>query len=356
MLSKPGTSTFNDIMEQHQAWRHVLEVLNGQRAQLETWLRGEKFGQIVIVGCGSSWHAGLSAARVFHALGLNAVALPASEVLYAARPPYDVRIKTLLIGVSRSGETSETVWAVEKLKGLDARLKTLTIACRETSELGALGDIALSFPGAHDEGVIATRSHTSTLLALEVIASWLTANETLFTELSGLPDAFDLKKLQTEIQKAVALKPQHITFLGNGPFFGLAAANALLVREMANQSADYMPLLEFRHGAHSSVMPHTLVIGYVSDTLRKTEEEMIREIAVMRGPRMIICGEADNKTKMGTEFVFELGTERTEAARLCLSIPIGQLFGFYLGIKNGVNPDRPKHVQAVVKLKDKIGG
>ena len=355
MLSKPGTSTFTDIMEQPQAWRHVLEVLNGQRGELEAWLRGEKFGQIVLVGCGSAWHAALSAARVFHSLGLNAVALPASEVLYASRPPYDIRIKTLLIGLSRSGETSETIWAMEKLKGLDARLKTLTLTCREANEMGPLGDVALVFPGVHEEGVIATRSHTSMLLALEVLASWLTGNEALFAELSALPDAFDLKKYQNEVQKAVALKPQHITFLGNGPFFGLAAANALLVREMANQSSDYMPLLEFRHGSHSSVLPHTLIVGYVSDTLRKAEEDMIREIAVMRGPRMIICGEADNKTKMGTEFVFELGTARSEAARLCLSIPIGQLFGFYLGIKNGVNPDRPKHVQPVVKLKDRIG-
>ncbi|NDD29638.1 MAG: SIS domain-containing protein [Proteobacteria bacterium] len=355
MLSKPGTSTFNDIMEQAQAWRHVFEVLNGRRAELEPWLRGEKFGQIVLVGCGSSWHAALSAARVFHASGLNAVALPASEVLYAARPPYDVRIKTLLVGLSRSGATSETLWAVEKLKAIDPRLKALTIACRDESELAPLGDVSIALPGAHEEGVIATRSHTAMLLTLQVLASWLTANEAMLAELAALPDTFDLKKHQAEIQKAVALKPQHITFLGSGPFYGLAAASALLVREMANQSSDYMPLLEFRHGAQSSVMPHTLIVAYTSDALRKAEEEMIREIAVMRGPRMIICGEAENKTKMGTEFVFELGTERSELARLCLSAPIGQLFGFYLGIKNGVNPDRPKHVQPVVKLKERPG-
>jgi glucosamine--fructose-6-phosphate aminotransferase (isomerizing) len=330
--------------------------MTARRGEVEPWLRGEKFGQVVLVGCGTSYHAGLTGGRIFHAIsGLNGVVLPASEVLFGARPPYDVRIKTLLIALSRSGETSETVWAVEKLKRMDARLKTVAITCRESSELGQLCDMSLAFPSVHEEGVISTRSHTSMLLAIQTLVSWVAANETFGGELARLPELFELKKYQTEVQKAVALKPQHITFLGSGPFYGLAAANALQVREMANQSSDFMHLLEFRHGAQSSVLPNTLIVAYVSDTLRKAEEEMIREIAVMRGPRMIICAEADNKTKMGTEFVFELGTACSEMARPCLASPIGQLFGFYLGISRGVNPDRPKHVQPVVKLKEKLG-
>ena len=139
MLSKPGTNTFNEIIEQPQTWTQVLTTLEARQEELRNWLRDEKFGQVVLVGCGSSHHANLAAARVFHRVsGLNAQALPASEVLYSTRPPYDVRIKTLLIGVSRSGETSETVWAVEKLKKLDARLRILTVTCKVDSELAAL--------------------------------------------------------------------------------------------------------------------------------------------------------------------------------------------------------------------------
>lgn len=356
MLSKPGTSAFNEITEQHQTWTGVIEALATRRGDLEAWLRGEKFGQIVLVGCGSSYNVGISAASVFHAIcGLNARALPASEVLFVSRPPYDVRIKTLLIALSRSGETSETVWAVDKLKRMDARLKTLSLVCRAGTELERLSDQTLVFAGAHEDGVVATRSHTCTLLSLQMLAAWLSANETFQAELCSLPAHFELKKYQTEIQKAVAGKPHHITFLGSGPFYGLAAANALLVREMANQSSEFVHLLEFRHGAHSAVLPGMLIVAYLSDTLRKAEEDMIREIAVMRGTRMIICAQADNKTKMGTEFVFELGSPVSEMARLCLALPVGQLFAFYLGISKGINPDRPKHVQQIVTLKEKIG-
>lgn len=356
MLTKPGTSTFNEIMEQPQTWKSVLSKLDERRDEIQTWLREEKFGQIVLVGCGTSYHAGLSAARVYPAIcGLNALAMPASEVLFAPRPPYDVRIKTLAIAISRSGETSETVWALEKLKRMDARLKTLALVFRDDTELAAMADKALAISAAHEEVPIATRTHTSAILALQILGGWLAANDAFLSELGRLPELFEIKKYQAEIQKAVASKPQNITFLGSGPFYGVAAANALLMREMANQSADFMHLLEFRHGAQSSILPHTLIVAYLSDTLRKPEEDMIREIAVMRGPRMIICAEADNKTKMGTEFVCEIGPVASEMARLCLMIPLGQIMGFYLAIAKGVNPDRPKHVQPVIKLKEKIG-
>lgn len=356
MLSKPGTSTFSEITEQPQSWREVLAEMEGRRGSLAAWLKAENFGQVMLLGCGTSYHVGLSAARVLHAVtGLNAHAFPASEVLAAPRPPYDVRIKTLVVAISRSGETSETLWAMEKLKGLDARAKVLAVTCKKESELAPLAHQTVAFPGLHEEAPIATRSHTGTLLALQVMAGWMAGNEAFLAELAQLPDRLEIKKFQTEIQKAVALKSQHITFLGTGPRYGLAAASSLLMREMGALSSDFMHLLEFRHGAQASVLPHTLIVAYLSDGMRKAEEDMIREVAVMRGPRMVICSEADIRTKMGTEYVFELGTDIGELARLVLDAPIGQLLAFYTAISKAYNPDRPKHVQAVVKMKEKPG-
>ncbi|MBM3461199.1 MAG: SIS domain-containing protein [Armatimonadetes bacterium] len=356
MLTKPGTTTHNEILEQPQAWNDVLAVLDEKRAELGAWMKAENFGQVLLVGCGSSYHAGLTAARTFHGIaGVNGIALPASEVLYAQRPPYDIRIKTLLIAVSRSGETSETVWAVEKLKRIDGRLKILAVTCKENSELQGLAHQTLVFPKLHEESVISTRSYTGSLLALQVLAAWLSANDAFLAELKKIPELTDVKKHTTEVQKAVALKPQHVTFLGNGACYGLAAASSLLVREMAGMPSDYMHLLEFRHGPQAAVLPNHMIVAFLSDTLRKAEEDMVREIAVMRGPRMVICSEADNKTKMGTEFVFELGHDLSELARPVREVTIVQLLGFYLAIQRGHNPDRPKHVQALIKLKEKIG-
>ena len=356
MLSKPGTNTFNEIIEQPQTWTQVLAALEQRQEELQAWLREEKFGQVVLVGCGSSHHANLAAARVFHRIsGLNAQALPASEVLYSSRPPHDVRIKTLVIGVSRSGETSETVWAVEKLKKLDARLKVLTVTCKADTELAALGHHSLAFPFAHEEGPLATRSTSSSLLALEMLAAWAAGNQGLVDELKTLPTLIDLRKRGPEIQKAVGLKATHVTFLGNGPFYGVATASSLLMREMAYIQSDCMQLLEYRHGFHSAIQPTTLVVSFLTDAMRRAEEEMLREIAVMRGPRMIICSQADTRTKMGSEFVFELGESISEAARAVLSLPFGQVLAFYYAISRGANPDRPKHAQPVIKLKERIG-
>jgi glucosamine--fructose-6-phosphate aminotransferase (isomerizing) len=342
-------------MEQPNTWKDVLAALAGQRNELQEWLRNEKFGQVILVGCGASYHAGVCAARVFHSVaGLNAIALPSSEVLYSSRPPYDIRIKTLLVALSRSGETSETVWAVEKLKSLDARLKVMAMVFKKDTELAQQAHLVLAFPSVHEESVLATRTFTCSVLALEVLAAWIAGNDPFVEELNRLPETFNLKKHQAEIQKAVALKPQHITFLGSGPFYGLALFSSLLMREMAYQPSDAMHLLEFRHGAQSSVLQHTLIIAFLSDTLRRAEEDMIREVAAMRGPRMVICSEADNRTKMGTEYVFELGKEVSELGRLCLAAPFGQMLAFYLAISKGANPDRPKHVTPVIKLKERM--
>ena len=355
MLSKPGNITFNEILDQPSAWSNVLGQLEARRAEITAWLKAENFGQVILVGSGASYAASLSAARTFHgATALNAQAYPGSEILYATRPPYDIRIKTLLVAVSRSGVTSETLWAVEKLKGLDTRLKVLTLTCSAECELNGAGQLAITLPGLSEEGPIATRSYTGMLLALQVLASWLSSSEALYSELQKLPSVIDIKKHQAEVQKAVALKPTHITFLGSGASYGLACAASLLTRTMAGLSSDYHPLLEFRHGSHSAVAPSTLVVAFLSDRLRKAEEDMLREIAVMRGPRMIVCGEADTKTKMGSEFVFELGTELSELARLTLAFPIIELLVFYLAISRSQNPDKPKHFQRDIRLKERI--
>jgi glutamine---fructose-6-phosphate transaminase (isomerizing) len=356
VLTKPGTTSFNEILDQPAAWSQMLAHLEAQRAEITTWLKTENFGQVLFVGCGASYHAGLCGARTFHgATALNAQALPASEVLYAPRPPYDVRIKTLLIAASRCGSTSETLWAVEKLKTLDTRLKVLTLSCTPNAALHSLGHLAITLPGLSEEGATTTRSFSGTLLAFQVLASWLAPQETFYSELRRLPELVDVKKHQSEIQKAVALKPAQVTVLGSGANYGLACATALLLRTMAAQPADAMSLLEFRHGAHNAVLPNTLIVAYLSDRLRKAEEDMLREIAVMRGPRLIIAGEADHKTKMGSEFVFELGTELSELSRMLLTTPIVQLLAFYLAIAKGHNPDRPKHFQRDVHLKERVG-
>jgi glucosamine--fructose-6-phosphate aminotransferase (isomerizing) len=234
-------------------------------------------------------------------------------------------------------------------------MKVLALTCRDgDTELAAQAHQVVTLPFLQEDGPISTRSFTGNLLALQVLAAWIAANDGFLAELQQLPERFDMKKHQAEVQKAVALKAQHVTFLGNGPFYGLACASSLLMREMAVTPADAMHLLEFRHGNQAAVLPHTLIVGFLSDTLRRAEEDMIREIAVMRGPRMVICAEADTKTKMGTEFVFELGTGTSEMARLILMAPFCQLLAFYTSISKGQNPDRPKNVQPVVKLKEKI--
>lgn len=358
MLYQKGSTILNEIRDQPRLWGELLEKLGARRGELGAELRSKNFGQVVYVGCGPSYHTGLSAARITHLVsGLTSAAVPASEVLYARRPPYDVRIKTLVVALSRSGDTSETVWAAEKLRSLDPRATLLALTASEGGELLQHAHQHLPLEGTQEEGAVATRSQSAALLATMVLVAWLSAREAFWKELTRLPEVLDIGRLRDDVLPiSTKLKPQFAAFLGSGPYLGAAAEGALKLREMAAIPAEYQHLLEYPHGSHCALNNLMMVVGLVSDTFRSAEEQCLADLAVMRTPRVLITEKADEKVKMRLEHVVELKSGVSEVSRVLLMLPVLQLLAYEFALARGTNPDRPRQLSQVVRLKQKPGG
>jgi len=358
MLYRKGSTVFGEIHDQPQAWRRVMEALTARRDELAAWFKAQNFGQVIYLGCSDSLNVSLSASRITHLVsGLNSVALPASEILYGRRPPYDSRIKTLVLAMARPDEAEETGWGLHKLRSLDPKAQALVIQAGP-SPLGELGHLAVSLDGLVEESKIGTRSVSSLLLASLVLVAWLSNREVLWNELKRMPDILEgeLKSWQAQAQRIVQNKPTHVAFLGSGPYFGVASQGALTMREMAALPCDQHHFLDYRYGAYVSLTNLMTVVGLLSNTFRAAEEKVLGDLAVTRAHRVALVEETSETLRGRADEVLELKSGVSEISRVLLMLPALQLLGFYAAMSRGVNPDHAKHLEhQVLKLKERPG-
>ena len=125
----PGHYTRNEIFSQPEAWSAGLEVMKGYQPSILGLQPTRDYAQILYTGCGSTYYLALAAAALTQELiGLSSRAFPASELWLYPRSSYGNR-KTMLVAVSRSGETTETLRACEAFSG-EKRGDLLTLSCR----------------------------------------------------------------------------------------------------------------------------------------------------------------------------------------------------------------------------------
>jgi glucosamine--fructose-6-phosphate aminotransferase (isomerizing) len=130
-------------------------------------------------------------------------------------------------------------------------------------------------------------------------------------------------------------------FLGSGARYGLAAELSLKMKEMSLSHSEPFHCLEFRHGPKSMVTPNTLIVGLLSETHRAREQAVLEDMQAM-GAQVLTLGERDCAVS------FDSGI--TEPARNLLYLPVGQRLAFERSLFNGLNPDRPHNLEAVVTL------
>ena len=356
MLYQKGATVFAEIYDQPRAWREVMGYLSTRREELTAWFKAQNFGQVIYLACSDSLNMAMSASRVTHLVaGLNSVALPASEVLFGRRAPYDSRIKTLVLVLARTDEAEEVAWAIQKLRTLDPRAQIMAVHSGEPPQEGLVHQ-GMTLPDIQEESRIGTRSVSSLLLAALVLVSWLSNREVLWNELQRLPDllAARFKAWQARPQQMVQSKPNHVVFLGSGPYYGIASQAALTMREMTALPCDQHYFLEYRYGAYVSLTNLMAVVGLISNTFRVAEEKVLSDLAVTRSFRVALIEEATDSFRGRADELLELKSGVSEISRIVLMLPALQLMAFYAAVARGINPDRPKHLEhQVLKLKER---
>lgn len=357
MLYQKGGAVYAEIQDQPRAWKQLIQESATHKEAFVTWLRSENFGQILLMGSSDCHGVALSAASILHLVsGLNTIAKPSAEILYLRRPPYDSRIKTLVVALSVDGEDKDTLWAVEKMRKLHPACKVLSISCEE-GQLAALADHKLIAANTIEETPIRSRSVSCLLLYTMILTVWISGKDVFLNELLKCSEALDFQAIQDQLRSVSGVKPQphNIIYLGSGPYAGVALHGTLKMKQMAAIATAYESTLEYRNGHHGALTNLSMTVTLVSDTFREAETLVSYGLATTRAQRVMIAEKLDPKEAIRVEHSVELKSGLSEISRVLLMYPVMQLMAFYVALAKGLNPDKPREMVKEIVLENRPG-
>jgi glutamine---fructose-6-phosphate transaminase (isomerizing) len=339
-----GKYTREEIFSQPEAWEQAIEVLKEQTPAIEVYSELDQFRQVIFTGCGSTYYLSCSAAAQYQLMtGQPARGLPASELWLSPKANYISDPHTLLIAISRSGETSETLRACDTFRG-NRQGKIITLVCNPGSALTTMGDLNLVFPSGMEQSIAQTRAFSTLLLSATGMFTIWTQGKFRIDQIKSLPQVGkQILDNHHSLAKSIGRNSDidRIYFLGSGERFGLARELSLKMKEMCLTHSESFHFLEFRHGPKAMVNGNTVVVGLVSESHSYYEFEVLEDIRKL-GAQTISIGELD------TDISFNSGLE--EVYRNVLYLPFGQLMAFERAMAKGLDPDHPTNLDAVVKL------
>lgn len=334
--------TYSEIISQPRAWAQAVESACAVDLPDIT-----QYDQVIFTGCGSTYYLSLAAAASCQELtGCLARGVPASELLFNPQVilPHDpISSKTLLVAVSRSGTTSETVKAVEQFRA--AKMGDVAVISNYDRDLSRLADVNIVIPAGQEESVAQTRSFASMYVAAVTVNACLAGKDEPISWLAALPAVGERLLIQGETvarQFGENLDFDRFYFLGSGGRYGLACEVNLKMKEMTLTHSEPFHFMEFRHGPMSMVTPTTVVVGLLSESNHTHDATVLKEMQSL-GATILSLGEK------GAAVSFESGLP--EACRGVLYLPVLQLMAFYRSLAKGLNPDRPNNLSSVVYLK-----
>jgi glucosamine--fructose-6-phosphate aminotransferase (isomerizing) len=337
-------ATYHEILTQTEAWQEALEVVASVATEARRQWKDGFYTNLIFTGCGSTYYLSLAAASLFQELtGKLARGVPAGELLtYPANVCTDAG-PTLLIALSRSAETTETLLAVEAFaeRGYG---DVMTVTNYPNRPLATMGKMNLAIPSGQERGVAQTRSFASMYVAVTALAAVLVGRDDLVLSMEQLPKHGQRLIAEYEgLARSVAidLDFDRFYFLGSGSRYGLACEANLKMKEMSLTHSEPFHFLEFRHGPKSMVGSSTTVLGLLSEANFGREMQVLREMESL-GARIVSLGQAE------TDVVFE--SQLPQLVRNVLFLPVLQLMAYYRARAKGLDPDRPKNLDAVVKL------
>ncbi len=363
-----------EIFEQPQSVSDTLEgritpeqvLVSAFGHQAETVFN--KVEQVQIIACGTSFHAGLVAKYWFEdMIGMPCQVEVASEYRY--RNPV-VQDNTLFVTISQSGETADTLAALQKInlnRKLDkegvSNIPTLSICNVPESSLTRESDLICLTHAGPEIGVASTKAFTTQLVVLALLVSSIGkvkkrmfAEEELLVvkELQRLPNLINNALKHEEIIKVVAesfTDKQNALFLGRGTMYPIAMEGALKLKEISYIHAEAYPAGELKHGPLALIdenMP-VIAIAPLDDLLEKLKSN-IQEVKA-RGGQMIVF--EDEQSNISSEKDFTVIKAATNVGRITAPITFNialQLLSYHVAIIKGTDVDQPRNLAKSVTV------
>ncbi len=317
-----------------------------------------KVNRIVFTACGTSWHAALVGEYLFE----QYVKIPA-EVEYAAEFRYRDPIideNTLVIAISQSGETADTLGAVWEAKARNAKVISI---CNVVGSTIARESHGVVYTNAGPEiGVASTKAFTTQLTIIYLLTilfgkqrGTINKKQTIkfINELIELPDKVEQTlRLEKEIEKIAGkfYKSNNALYLGRGMGFPIALEGALKLKEVSYIHAEGYPAAEMKHGP-IALIDQNMPVVVIALKGRRYEKILgnIEEVKARGGIVIAVASEGDRIIKQSADEIIQI-PKTSEALSPILAVVPLQILAYYIAVKRGCSVDQPRNLAKSVTV------
>jgi glutamine---fructose-6-phosphate transaminase (isomerizing) len=367
MLEKGGYDHFM-LKEIYEQPRSIRDCMRGRiypdqgKVQLggikEYAEKLKNLDRIIIVACGTSWHAGLVGEYLIEEYARVPV-----EVEYASEFRYRNPIiteKDLVIAISQSGETADTMAAIELAKEKGA---TIFGICNVVgASIPRITHAGVYTHAGPEIGVASTKAFTAQVTVLTLMAFYIAQQRgaiteskliEYLTELDEIPELVEKTLKVNEDVKAIAERfkdSPNCIFLGRGSSFPVALEGALKLKEISYIHAEGYPAAEMKHGP-IALIDDAMPVVFIATKNASYEKVVsnIQEVKARKGHVIAIVSEGDVDVKEMAEYTIEIPQTSDIFVPLLATIPL-QLLAYHIAVMRGCNVDQPRNLAKSVTV------
>ena len=345
-----------EIFEQPEAIENTLRGrIKNNEIKLTVTINLIKIKRVIITACGTSWHSALIGKYIIEKITKIPVEVDyASEFRY--RNPI-INENDLIIVISQSGETADTLAALREAKSKNA--KTLGIINVVGSSIAREVESGIYLHAGPEIGVASTKAFTCQIIALILLSLYIKQNknekidENMLKELISLPSLIkDILKTSLDIRKlAETFKDsKNLLYLGRGINFPVALEGALKLKEVSYIHAEGYPAAEIKHGPIALIdkdMP-VIFISPNDDLYEKILSNM-QEVKTRKGEIIAVINNGDERISKLTDYKLHVPKVREEFSPILNIIPL-QLFAYHFADLKNIDVDKPRNLAKSVTV------
>ncbi|MCI8660039.1 MAG: SIS domain-containing protein [Lachnospiraceae bacterium] len=353
MDMKNSELTYREMYGQPMSFQAINDSLEDIYRVLDQ-VFAEKYDELIFTGCGTSLYLAQAAAHAFGSCtGIPAKGMCCSELYYFPETYVGKGRKVLVLPITRKSYTTEVRMAIDKVRSFEG-VKTLAITCDPNS--AQYNDFMILSPETAEDSVIMTRSFTSMVYLAVILAFYAGGQKEKIETLKDYgKQSEEFLKASDEMAKQIVEKHPELNLyitLGQGINYGIANECMNKMKEMSLSNSEAYYTLEYRHGPMSLVDEKTMIILLGNEETIEGDAKLLEEMKSY-GAVILAVGAKASERYGAADYALDLDYGYDSLQNGAMIGFIGQMMGYYLAERKGLNADTPRHLSQAIVIEDK---
>ena len=342
--------TKKEILDTPNALGRTLDCVQQLRPTLEALFRQYPTKKFCFFGCGSSYMLAKGAAELFRTFpDTGAAAIAAGDYLVDPQAWENTVKGSILVSISRSGRTSEMVWALQHAKKAYG-CPVLSLSMEAENDITPFANLEIIMDWCYDRSVCQTRTVTNLYAALLLAGAIYAEDETLWkaTALAVRQNADFQQGALPVLEQLAGRDWNSVVVLADGPLCGIAEEGALAFTEISMMIGRYFHVLDYRHGPIVVSGRNTLTLMVLRPEAGELQKAMAKDVIAKGGIVLTVSGEDGNPC--GADAHIRIAGLDAYPAWGIPFIYLAQMLAYLKAVALGGNPDAPEGLDAYIKL------